>query len=70
MDRLLYLPDRTFVTEAEDLIARFGQHAALEAASRAGRSRDVGNHIHFCRWRQIERLIHLLDGPSPDGPLH
>ena len=46
--------------EAADLIAKFGDHAVSEARRRAGRSRELGNVIHFCRWRQIERLILLL----------
>ena len=70
MTRLPYLADRASVTQAEELIARFGPHASLEAAARAGHSRDVGNHLHFCRWRQIERWIHLLDGSAPEGLLH
>ena len=70
MDLLPYLADRGSITEAEELIARYGSEASYQAAARAGRSRRVGNHIHFCRWRQIERLIHLLDAPAPEGLLH
>lgn len=70
MTQLPYLADRGSVTEACDLIARYGAHAPSEAAARAGRSRRIGNHLHFCRWRQIERLIHLLGGPAPEGRLH
>ena len=42
------------------LIEVFGAEAGFEAQARADRSRDLGNHLHFCRWRQIERLILLL----------
>ena len=56
----VHLPDRAAASDAADLIDRFGAHAAGEAAARAGRSRDVGNVIAFCRWRQIERLILVL----------
>lgn len=56
----VHLPDRTAAADAAELIARFGDCAADEAAARAERSRDVGNVIAFCRWRQIERLILLL----------
>jgi hypothetical protein len=56
----VHLPDRAAAAEAADLIARFGIHAADEAAARADESRDRGNVIHFCRWRQIERMILLL----------
>ena len=65
-----YLADRRSVTDAEDLIARFGAAAEHEAASRASRSRTVGNHIHYCRWRQIERLIVLLVQAEPVGAIH
>lgn len=65
-----YLADRRSVTDAEDLIARFGAAAEHEAASRASRSRTVGNHIHYCRWRQIERLIVLLVEAEPVGAIH
>ena len=65
-----FLPDRAMVAEATDLIAHFGFDAALEAASRADRSRDLGNVLHFCRWRQVERLITLLTAEEPIGTVH
>jgi hypothetical protein len=40
--------DRLEVTEAAELIRKFGDDAGCEAAARADRSRDLGNHIHFC----------------------
>jgi hypothetical protein len=57
---IVYLPDAAAATDAADLIAQFGDHAMLEAAARANRSRGLGNVVHFCRWRQIERMIALL----------
>ncbi|MDX3910368.1 MAG: hypothetical protein QHC67_11170 [Sphingobium sp.] len=65
-----FLVDRASVDDAADLIAAYGDHAACEAVARAGRSRDLGNHIHFCRWRQIERLILLLSVEAPLGTIH
>jgi hypothetical protein len=62
----VHLPDRAAAADAAELIARFGDYAASEAAARASRSRDVGNVDHFCRWRQIERMILLLAA----GPEH
>ena len=56
----VHLPDRAAATDAAELMARFGEYAAIEAAARADRSRELGNVLHFCRWRQIERLILLL----------
>lgn len=51
-------------------MAAFGDNAGYEAAARADRSRDQGNHIHFCHWRQIERLIVLLTHDGPLGTIH
>lgn len=65
-----YLADRTQLTAATELIVRYGVHAAAEAASRADASRDVGNHIHFCRWRQVERLIDLMAAGRAVGTVH
>ncbi len=57
-------------TVAAELIAAFGDSAGLEASIRAGKSRDIGNHIHFCRWRQVERLIELLASGEVAGTVH
>ncbi|MBB4641257.1 hypothetical protein HNQ99_001562 [Rhizorhapis suberifaciens] len=65
-----YLSSRKSFDDAQDLIFRFGDNAGFEAAARADRSRDVGNHIHFCHWRQIERLIILLSADEPIGTVH
>lgn len=67
---LPYLTDRREVAKAAELIARFGEYAGAEAAARADRSRDIGNHLHFCRWRQIERLIVLLALTHAVGTVH
>src|SRR3546814_20745109 len=52
-----YLSSRKSFEDAQELITRFGDNAGFQAAALADRRRDVGNHIHFCHWRQIERLI-------------
>lgn len=65
----LYVESRD-VTEAEKLISMFGQEAGLEAAERAEASRNLGNHLQFCRWRQIERLVILLSLESSIGTIH
>lgn len=65
-----YLSDATAFHDAADLIARHGDAAGGVAATRAGRSRDIGNVVHFCRWRQIERLIAVLALPSAVGTVH
>jgi hypothetical protein len=66
----LFLADRSSVDAAQDLIATFGEEAGIEAALRADKSRDLGNHLHFCRWRQIERLIVLMSVECAVGTVH
>ncbi len=65
----LYIADRLDVADAADLIDRFGDDAGYQAAARAERSRNLGNAIHFCRWRQIERLIAVLSANAAQGTL-
>jgi len=65
----LYVEPRD-VVEAETLIDQFGKAAGLEAADRAEASRTIGNHLNFCRWRQIERLIILLSVETTLGTIH
>ena len=66
----VYLPDRSAATDAADLMTHYGDYAASEAAARADRSRELGNVIHFCRWRQIERLILLLEEGGRAQTIH
>lgn len=65
-----YVADRAECIDATDLITMFGDEAGLEAAARADRCRDLGNYLHFCRWRQIERLIVLLSADRAVGTVH
>ena len=66
----LYLTDATQVTEATSLIATYGETAGIEAAMRAGASATIGNHIAFCKWRQIERLIDVMATTEAHGTVH
>lgn len=66
----VHLPDRSAAADTAELIARFGDYAASEAAARAERSREVGNVGHFCRWRQIERMILVLAAGPTGHSLH
>jgi hypothetical protein len=67
----VYLPDASAAADAAELIVRFGDHAAFEAAARANHSRGLGNIVHFCRWRQIERMILLLSAcDRADATIH
>lgn len=65
-----YLSSRKSYDDAAELIALFGDNAGYEAGARADRSRDRGNVIHFCHWRQIERMIVLLTHDGPLGTIH
>ena len=65
-----HLADAKQVREAADLIAGFGEKAAAEAMLRADRSRNLGNHVHFCRWRQTRRLIDLMASEDVTGTVH
>jgi hypothetical protein len=64
----MHLP--LYVSEAEKLITMFGLQAGLEAAERAEASRNLGNHLQFCRWRQIERLVIMLSLETSIGTIH
>lgn len=65
-----FILGRLAVTEATDLIERFGEHAAVEAAARAGQSRDDGNVTRFCHWRHVERVIETLSSTEVSGTVH
>ena len=66
----VHLPDRAALADADELIRRFGIHAGSEAARRAHQSRSLGNLVHYCRWRQIERLIDRLGSEPGEETLH
>ena len=67
---LPFIAGRPALADASDLIERFGDDAGLEAAALAERSRDVGNVIRFCHWRQIERVIATLSSEEVCGTIH
>lgn len=58
------------VADATALMRRFGAFAADEAAIRADRSRVAGNVVHFCRWRQVERLVRWFATDTPARTVH
>ena len=62
--------DREAFAEATQLMTLFGEQALVEAAIRADRSRSLGNVIHFCRWRQVERTILMLTEDEVTGTVH
>ena len=65
-----FIAGRLALDEASELIDRFGDDAGLEAAFRAERSRDAGNLLRFCHWRQIERVIATLSCDEVRGTVH
>ena len=65
-----FIAGRHALEEASELIDRFGDDAGLEAAVRAERSRDAGNVLSFCHWRQIERVIATLSDEEVRGTVH
>lgn len=69
----MHLPvfiDSTNFSDAEQLILNFGAEAGLEASIRADKSRALGNHLHYCKWRQVERICVLLSIAHPIGTVH
>lgn len=62
--------DRASFEEAAMLIARFGDAAAIEAATKADAFRNTGNLMLFCRWRQVERAVQLLQLEDIVGEIH
>ena len=65
-----FIHSRLALADASDLIERFGEDAGFEAAARADRSRDDGNVVRFCHWRQIERVIASLSNEEVRGTVH
>jgi hypothetical protein len=61
---------RVALAEASELLETFGDAAVREAAARADISRDAGNVIRFCHWRQIERVIATLSSDEVRGTVH
>jgi hypothetical protein len=65
-----FIAGRTALAEAAEHMERFGDDAGLEAPARAEQSRDTGNVIRFCLWRQIERVIATLSDEEVRGTVH
>ena len=65
-----FINDRTALTDAALLLETYGDDAGFEAAARAEASRDKGNVVRFCHWRQIERVIVTLSDQEVRGTIH
>ena len=66
----VFIAGRSALTDALSLVDEFGGDAPIAAAERAVQSRDAGNVLKFCHWRQIERLSALLANNDNRGSLH
>ena len=66
----VFIAGRSAVTDALSLVDEYGPDAPLAAAMRAVQSRDAGNVLKFCHWRQIERLSALLASNNVQGSVH
>ncbi|WP_425423555.1 hypothetical protein [Sphingomonas jaspsi] len=65
-----FISGRAALEDAAKLIETYGDDAGFEAAARAEDSRDRGNVIRFCHWRQIERVIATLSADEVGGTIH
>ena len=65
-----FIHGRLALADASELMERFGEDAAVEAALRAERSRDDGNVVRFCHWRHIQRVIATLSSDEVEGTIH
>ena len=65
-----FINGRLALADAAELLEQFGDNAGFEAATRAGVSRDSGNVVRFCHWRQIERVIASLACEEVRGTVH
>lgn len=65
-----FISGRVALADAAELLVQFGDDAGFEAAARADLSRDAGNVVRFCHWRQIERVIATLSSDEVRGTVH
>ena len=65
-----FINDRASLADAALLLETYGDDAGFEAAARAEASREKGNVLRFCHWRQIERVIVALSDQEPRGTIH
>lgn len=67
---LPYISSRAAFDDACQLLATYGDTASDHAIKRAERARSIGNHLHFCHWRQIERLLVIMAIDRSIGTIH
>lgn len=65
-----FLAGNGAVDDALALVSEFGSEAALAAQLRAAAARARDNAAHFCRWREVERLIGWMQAGERGGLMH
>jgi hypothetical protein len=65
-----FIAGRRSLDDAHLLMREHGDDAGFEASVRAQQSRNDGNVVKFCHWRQIERLIAALASDEVSGTVH
>ena len=65
-----FINGRNSLADAALLLETYGDNAGFEAAARAEVSRENGNVLRFCHWRQIERVIVTLSDSEIRGTIH
>ena len=66
----VFIKDRALLDQATELMHCFGPDAEGEAAARANSSRDLGNLLGYCRWKQVGRLVAALLCKQVFGTVH
>lgn len=67
---MTFAADRKTFDSASSLMLLYGAAAVDEAEARAAVSRDRGNVIRFCHWRQVTRMIETLSQGHSGETLH
>ncbi|MEO1044267.1 MAG: hypothetical protein AAFX04_02375 [Pseudomonadota bacterium] len=56
--------------EALNMVEVLADAAGDQAEDNARRARDLGNHIHFCHWREVRRIIATLGARTISGTVN
>ena len=65
-----WISGRKALDDASALMDAHGGEATDVAARRARESRSKDNIVRYCHWRQIERVITVLESPDRRGMIH
>jgi hypothetical protein len=70
MQPVPFLSGRSTVERAETLLRDHGRGAVTAAKARAMAARANDNAVHYCDWRDVERLCALPTEPSDGERVH